>query len=642
MTKKNSNFFEQHIEKIVMAIAAIVCMWILVTRVLISPNYVSYDGTKFNADEIDNHIHNQAELVEDKLNGKVVPKGAYDPCFPKFTALVDLAINDVDLSVSLPQPIVCEFNIRDNREYQLPQIGEVNEINVEHIRTVAYIPTEEINEENNYKEAENHEPNNIDLVTVEAKFDVAKLYESFYESFAGEEVKEEWRDPCLAEPIFSAVHLQRQELLADSSWSDWKNIERSKIDPRKKMFEIIEEVENLPAGGIKVRLLQYKDAEAKKDLLQPETYQIASANEDWFPPSLHKEYTKLLGEIASREKRKAMTKEKESRDREREQARSSRKSRTPRSTSSSGGGSEAAILKEIMNEMNSQNTKTKKRDRKRSKKTRSGRKGEKASKSTDDIYKKFDKIAITEKTNFSEILDPLVLWAHDDTVEEDKTYRYRMRLGVFNPIVGTNQLNGQNKQTKNNVVLWSDFSEVTKPVEIPLTLYFFPRDLQETTKSLTVTVSKYVLGYWYSKDFTVKTGEMIGRVVEYEPEDEENRDVTVPEMIDYSTGAILVDIVPVNDWEGGKNIRSRAYFEMLYSFDGINIEHALIKSRYWRDGLAAKYNEIRRLKKEAKEPLRAWGSKAVRRGVETDYGSEDSENNEADYMEQIIQEMMGN
>ena len=168
--------------------------------------------------------------------------------------------------------------------------------------------------------------------------------------------------------------------------------------------------------------------------------------------------------------------------------------------------------------MTSQNTKTKKRDRKRSKKTKSERKGGKASKSTDDIYKKFDKIAITEKTNFSEMLDPLVLWAHDDTVEEDKTYRYRMRLGVFNPIVGTNQLNGQNKQTKNNVVLWSDFSEVTKPVEIPLTLYFFPRDLQETTKSLTVTVSRYVLGYWYSKDFTVKTGEMIGRVVEYEPD----------------------------------------------------------------------------------------------------------------------------
>ncbi len=46
---------------------------------------------------------------------------------------------------------------------------------------------------------------------------------------------------------------------------------------------------------------------------------------------------------------------------------------------------------------------------------------------------------------------------------------------------------------------------------------------------------------------------------------------------------------------------------MLYSFDGTNIERVPIKTRYWAEGLQAKFNEIKKSEKELKEPLRAWG-----------------------------------
>jgi len=221
---------------------------------------------------------------------------------------------------------------------------------------------------------------------------------------------------------------------------------------------------------------------------------------------------------------------------------------------------------------------------------------------------RFNEILITEKTDIAKMDKPLVFWAHDDTVEPEKSYRYRIRVGVFNPIAGTNQFSKRDKSLKNKVILWSEFSDATETVDIPGMLYFFPREIQEAARAVTVTASKYVLGYWYCKDFTIKQGEVIGKVVKYEATDEEEKNnVTIPKTIDYATGAILLDIIPVNDWSGGKNLRPRHYFDMLYSFDGTSIEHIPIQSRYWAEELQVRFNEIKRLANEPKEPLRDWG-----------------------------------
>ena len=75
MIKKVGNFFEEHIEKIVWAIIGLVCIWLLATRVLFSPNYVKYDNKKFGPGDIDNHISKGAELLESKLNSKPKPRG---------------------------------------------------------------------------------------------------------------------------------------------------------------------------------------------------------------------------------------------------------------------------------------------------------------------------------------------------------------------------------------------------------------------------------------------------------------------------------------------------------------------------------------------------------------------------------------
>ncbi len=230
--------------------------------------------------------------------------------------------------------------------------------------------------------------------------------------------------------------------------------------------------------------------------------------------------------------------------------------------------------------------------------------------SIEDIYDEFDKISIIEKTDFSKMREPLMFWAHDDTIEPQMCYRYRIRLGVFNPIAGTNQFSEQDKGLKNKVILWSEFSKTTDTVEIPGTLYFFPTAIQEAARTVTVTVCRYVLGYWYSKDFAVKQGEVVGKVVESEPVGEEE-EVTVPEEIDYATGVVLVDVIAVNDWSGGKNLHRRGYFDMLYTFDGMSIERMPIRTRYWSKELKITFDKIGKSQKQPQQPFRPWGSKVT-------------------------------
>ncbi|MCX5637493.1 MAG: hypothetical protein NTX52_07350, partial [Planctomycetota bacterium] len=233
------SFFEEHIEKVILAVVGLVCLWLLVTRVLFSPNVVSYSNKNFSPGSIDNYISDQAELLKQKLDQP--PASALpEPNKPKlkdFVALLDSAVRSVNTRVYLPQPYSSSGQVYAQRAYSLPDIGEVNGVAVEHIRAVAYVPTEEITEQNGYDKVK-HEPNDIDLVTVEAKFDVAGLYRRFHECFASEDVPAEWRDPCLAKPVFAAVQLQRQELNPDGSWSDWQTVPRIKVDQLRGLVEI--------------------------------------------------------------------------------------------------------------------------------------------------------------------------------------------------------------------------------------------------------------------------------------------------------------------------------------------------------------------------------------------------------------------
>lgn len=632
MIEKGGSFlglFEKHVEKLVLVIVGIVCLWLLITRVVISPSCVEYDNQKLRPGEIDDYIVTQTEDLQNKLNRSPEPMEPYVPKAGGFIAKIDSAIDNINVDLTLPIPPHVTTVKAGKGKYRIPVIGEVNDVDVEHIRTVAYVPTEIVNEETPYQRAEN-EPNDIDFVTVQAKLDVAGLYQRFYESFAGGNVKQEWQDPCLATPVFASVQTQRQELLADGTWSDWHIVPRTQIDHRKRMFSVAEDVRSLPPGGIKVPLIQFADNTVLKDLLQPEAYKVASAKEDWFPPSLHRDFVKYQREIDTQEKREAQRVKKE--EREREEESSDRRKRTPRPRGTTaggmppgmggmgmpmgmgggspmggggGGGGGGMMPMPVVKKSTRRSRISREVEKERSEKVK-----KEPSKTINDVIKEFEEVLIKKDIEFDKLDEPLMFWTHDDTVEPGKSYRYRVRLGVFNPIAGTNQFYEQDKAFNNQVILWSNFSDVTKPVEIPEKLYFFPRDIQEVQNAVKVMVSRYALGYWYSQEFTVKKGDVIGNIVEYDKtKEEEEENVTVPENIDYSTGAVLVDIIPVNDWSGSSNLRARYYHDMIYTLDGTAMEHVPIKTKYWADGLLARFSEIKRLEKETKLAFRPFGTR---------------------------------
>lgn len=653
MSKKTDNFFEEHVEKMVLAISAVICMVIFVSRVLISPNYIIYENRKFQTGDIDVYISGQAVYLEDRLEVKPESKRQYTQRSDKFFSTVNSTLGRINTDLYWPKPNETDEADVIKPLYALPMMPSINDISVEHLRAVAYIPIEEITYEIPYGDAEN-EPNDIDLITVEGTIDIAALLDNFNRSFAGNDVKEQWQAPGLAKPVFAAVELCRQELLENGSWSQWSTVPRIKIDSQKEMFKPIEKVSDLPPGGMKVRLLRFAEPAVRAEILQPATYQIASAQEEWFPPSLHKLFNKRKQSEIAQEKREQLQAQREEREQKKEDARSKFTSRTEKTSRKASGSSDFEDMMKMMEgsmgggasgkNLGGRSARTASNQlelmKNRKEKQESNRldKRESEPETSSNIYDDFEKIQLTETSKLDKMTEPLIFWAHDDTIEPQKTYRYKMRLGVFNPVAGTNKLNENYKKFKEQVILWSDFSAISDSVNIASRLYFFPTE--ETLNSIKVQVSKYVLGYWYSEQFTVKSGELIGSIagVEYEEEQENGYstdDLTIPEMVDYSTGAMLVDILQRKDWAGSRNFRERYYSEVLYSFDGSEIEYLPVKVRFWPRDLQLKYAEIKKLEKEPKEPLRAFGS---RRAEFRDGFQEDMP--DAQQMDEMMMQMM--
>lgn len=626
MDKRQGNFIEQHIEKAAMATGVLVSAYILIAFVIQSPK-IPIDQQKLPPGQIDSYISEKAEKLKQKLNREPNQGASYEPCVPSFINMLN-GEWALDSNVSWPLPGAAETRIE--KRYRIPEIGEVNDVSVEHIRAAAYIPKTELTAEN-AGNSSIYEANDIDFVTVEGNFDLGKLSDSFKDCFDGISIPEEWRNAELAKPVFAAVDVQRQELGSDGKWGEWEDIPRARVEPGRKSLEAPEEVNGLAGGGITVQILKMSPPGRQASLLQPDPYQIASGEDYWFPPTLHKKYLAQLREKEAQEKRDEIAANKE---KEQQGKRPERRPRNERG--GAGGGAAGSDMDAMMRAMSGggggggsaapmpSSTRGGRSSRERRQDSTTTDKSKTASKTAakpavkpavkpateSSITDELDNMLLSKKDT-SKPVDTITFWAYDDTVSPGGVYRYRVRIGVFNPVAGTGEVRQEDKALASKVILWSSFSEVTDEVEIPKRLYFFPMSVNETTKSVDWTVSKYVMGYWHSEQFTTKRGEVIGKTAEVKPDagQTDKKNSKEPDQIDYTTGAVLVDVVASQDWTGDKNLAARPYFNVLYSYDGSEIEESAAKPMNWTDDLRARYNEIKTLEKNAKEVvLREWNS----------------------------------
>jgi hypothetical protein len=624
MSNKYIILLETHIEKLILAIVSLACLWLLVTRVLISPNKVEFGSKKekLAPAEIDQAIKVRSDRLADELVLPAEPVPAYEPIAAKLKDKISLTIADVNSGVYAYLPASIRPDMMDDRQYKLPDVGPVREVTVEHIRSVVYEPIEKVADKSPYT-SQRSAPNDLDFVTVAGEIDVSDIYYSFYDCFSGVDVPVEWKDPCLAQPVFGAVELQRQEYLEDGIWGQWQRVPRTRIEARREMFNVIEDAEALPAGGIKMSLYKFNNRSVTADLLQPEPYRIASEEEEWYPPLLHERYLNYQRKQETEERRKAAEEENNRRD--------PRRSDSLRGRSRGGlGGAQSRGGEGESRGGGRYGYSGRGRESRRGQTGFGGREDERGLKEErlrtttkkktekEEIDEEIEKLLITDDADLSQKQEPLTFWSHDDTVEPGKKYRYRIRLGVFNPVAGTGQVKPVDQSRQNKVILWSKYSGVTDPIEIPKRLYFFPlRGEASENKAVTVKIFKYKMGYWYGWQGAVRQGEIIGKEVDNKDSEENSISFSkgnklIPETIDYSTGSVLVDVKTVDSWIGTKNLTHKYYSDMLYSFDGDGIDRMPIQQLYWPREVQLKYQELEKFEKKEKKPFRVWTGGAGR------------------------------
>jgi hypothetical protein len=145
------------------------------------------------------------------------------------------------------------------------------------------------------------------------------------------------------------------------------------------------------------------------------------------------------------------------------------------------------------------------------------------------------------------------MWAHDETVEAGKTYQYRIRYKIRNPVFAQpNAVN--NPQFANVFALVSPWSEWASPVTIPQLVNFFVQSAKLGGTTVRFDVYRWHEGQTHAEQFTVGPGDQIG---------------TKKGEIDYSTDWTVVDfrddprqgetqIILFNNKDGSFTVRSYA------------------------------------------------------------------------------------
>jgi hypothetical protein len=356
--------------------------------------------------------------------------------------------------------------------------------------------------------------------------------------------------------------------------------------------------------GVDAWLSQYDRQVVQYDILQPEAYLFTISRTEWMSP----EFLDEVLEIMEKEEKEAAREKQEQRGER--STRTGDRRRTPKpSRRDSGRDRRGADDFMGMGIGGQENTRPRRED------TRKER-------DADDVREDFEKELLDEKSDIGSMRDSLLIWAHDDSAEPGKTYQYRIRIGVLNPIAGKDWFQDDQADFKNQLVLWSDYSEPTEAVSILKRVYVFPmgvnadKDAPEDIESVQVEVAKYYMGRWRDFDFDVVPGQLVGYEVEDVQEEDETENAMGdfqlmaggmgtgqdPEMIDFTSDITLVDVIREVAW--GSRLRASSLYKMLYYDSDKKIQQAAIGKSNWDSDVRRVYSEIQESMKQDVEQRR--------------------------------------
>lgn len=194
----------------------------------------------------------------------------------------------------------------------------------------------------------------------------------------------------------------------------------------------------------------------------------------------------------------------------------------------------------------------------------------------------------------------LVVWFHDVSLKSGRTYRYRLRVMVLNPLYTrtADVKEGSEKDATIAMIAtpWSPWSE-GKRVASLTQFYVSGHTSTASGKKINVEVFSHSLGQRVVKRFTVRKGEVIGQEARVEVTDPIDNTV-VTRNVDFATGAIAVSFDFRRRIYKGKNFDAAYTTAMLYLDD-----NGRLKVRTRRDD--ARDKEYAKLREEAKRTAEA-------------------------------------
>ena len=147
----------------------------------------------------------------------------------------------------------------------------------------------------------------------------------------------------------------------------------------------------------------------------------------------------------------------------------------------------------------------------------------------------------TDVVGGDEADDGLTVWVDDGSVGAGKTYRYRVRLWLWNRLVGRRGA-VEDAADADRAVLVGAWSQPSEPIKAAPRTHFFVLGPSVGERAANVEVWKWHRGRWLRKLFTVAVGDVIGGVRTVRLGERDEFDRPIREEVDFDTGVVLLDL----------------------------------------------------------------------------------------------------
>lgn len=135
----------------------------------------------------------------------------------------------------------------------------------------------------------------------------------------------------------------------------------------------------------------------------------------------------------------------------------------------------------------------------------------------------------------------IAVWAYDHGVEPGKTYRYRLRVRLWNRFVGRTHAVLEPADAAQATIA-GEWSRPSDPVTAAARSHVFLLGPGVGGSGANVEVWKWHLGRWLRKSFAVAVGDLVGEVRSVRTGDTDESGRPVREKIDFGSGYVVLDI----------------------------------------------------------------------------------------------------